>query len=264
MANTEGHHSFSGAKLEAISWKALTMWTTISILQDGNLTDIFVKASIKTAENLVLNQVERFCQSNNLFFILKPCKCTYSCQSSRESLSSLLQMDGTDTSCWCSNMTPSSSEKMKSPQSRGRSNGLTQKGHFSVLSQLTHHHTFDTCSQKCGFAMIVQSPGWKELQVCFPWWLMSSSPWHEMYKSDINTEPPVGQMQRELLPDPTETFGGLPACSFAPVLFKPALPCALWTWLGKGSWLQSPLNFKSWQNSVPLSYPKHIHSYYHK
>lgn len=49
MANTEGHHSFSGAKLEEISWKALTIWTTISVFQDGNLTDIFVRASIKNS-----------------------------------------------------------------------------------------------------------------------------------------------------------------------------------------------------------------------
>lgn len=76
----------------------------------------------------------------------------YSSQSSRESLSSLLQMDGADTSCWCSNITPSSSEKMRSPHNRGRSNSLTQKGHFLVLSQLIHHHTFDICSQKSGFA----------------------------------------------------------------------------------------------------------------
>lgn len=94
-------------------------------------------------------------RATNQFFILKSCKCIYSSQNSRESLSSLLQMDGADTSCWCSNMTSSSSEKMKSPQSRGRSNGLTQKGHFLVLSQLIHHHTFDTCSQKSGFAITV-------------------------------------------------------------------------------------------------------------
>lgn len=79
----------------------------------------------------------------------------YSSKSSRENLSSLLQMDGADTSCWCSNMTSSSSEKMKSPHSRGRNNGLMQKGHFLVLSQLIHHHSFDTCSQKSGFAIIV-------------------------------------------------------------------------------------------------------------
>lgn len=36
MANTEGYHSFSGAKLEEISWKALTIWTTIAVFQDGN------------------------------------------------------------------------------------------------------------------------------------------------------------------------------------------------------------------------------------
>lgn len=85
-----------------------------------------------------------------------------------------------------------------------------------------------------------------------------------MHKSDINTEPPAGQMKRELLPDPTEMFGGLPACSFASVLFKPTLPCALWRWLGKSSQLQTPLNFKSWLNSVPLRYPKNNHSYCHK
>lgn len=156
MANTEGHHSLSGAKLEEISQKALTIWTTISIFQDGNLTDVFVKASIKPAENFLLNQVGRSCQSDKSgFFILKPCKCIYSCQSSRESLSSPLQMNGTDTSCWCSNMTPSSSEKMKSPQSSSRRNGLTQKGHYLLVSQLTHHYNFDTCSQKSGFAIIV-------------------------------------------------------------------------------------------------------------
>lgn len=132
-------------------------------------------------------------------------------------------MDGSDTSCWCSNMTPSSSENLKSPQSRGRSNGLMQKGHFLVLSQLIHHHTFDTYSQKSGFAVIVQSPGWKEQKDCFPWWLMPSSPWHEMHKPDINSEPRVDQMQRKLLPDPTEISGGLPACSFASVVLKPTL-----------------------------------------
>lgn len=173
-------------------------------------------------------------------------------------------MDGADTSCWCSNMTPSSSAKMKIAQSRGRSDGLTQKGHFLALSQLIHHHTSDTCSQKSGFAIIVQSPGWKELQDCFPWWLMPSSPRHERHKSDIDTEPPVSHMQRELLPDPIEMFGGLPACSFACVLFKLTLPCALWRWLGMSRQLQSPLNFKSWLNSVPLRYFKHIHSYCHK
>lgn len=36
MANTEGYHSFSGAKLEEISWKALTIWMTIAVFQDGN------------------------------------------------------------------------------------------------------------------------------------------------------------------------------------------------------------------------------------
>lgn len=171
-------------------------------------------------------------------------------------------MDEADTSCWCSNMTLSSAEEMKSPQSRGRSNGLTQKGHFLVLSQLIHNHTFDTCSQKSGFAVLVQSPGWKELQDCFSWWLMPSSPWHEMHKTDINTEPSVDQMWMELLPDPTEMVGGLPACSLASVLLKPTLPCALWMWLGKGSQLKSSLNnFTSWQNSAPLRNPKHTHSY---
>lgn len=44
----------------------------------------------------------------------------YSSQSSRESLGSLLQMNEADTSCWCSNMTPSSSEKMKPPKAEAK------------------------------------------------------------------------------------------------------------------------------------------------
>lgn len=71
MANTEGYHSFSGAKLEEISQKALTIWTTTSIFRDGNLTDIFIKASIKTAENFLLNQVGRSCQSDKSVFYFK-------------------------------------------------------------------------------------------------------------------------------------------------------------------------------------------------
>lgn len=47
MANTEGHYNFSGAKLEKISQKALTIYTTISIFQDGNLIDLLIRASIK-------------------------------------------------------------------------------------------------------------------------------------------------------------------------------------------------------------------------
>lgn len=32
-----------------------------------------------------------------------------------------------------------------------------------------------------------------------------------------------------------------------------------WMRLGKSSWLQSPLNFTSWKNSLPFRYPKHTH-----
>lgn len=78
------------------------------------------KSLYKTAENFLLNQLGRSCQSDKLFFILKPHKCMYSSQSSRESLGSLLQMNEADTSCWCSNMTPSSSEKMKPPKAEAK------------------------------------------------------------------------------------------------------------------------------------------------
>lgn len=70
MANTGGH-SFSGAQLEEISQKAFTIWTTISIFQDANLTDIFIRASIKTAENFLLNQLGMSCQSNKSVFHFK-------------------------------------------------------------------------------------------------------------------------------------------------------------------------------------------------
>lgn len=85
-----------------------------------------------------------------------------------------------------------------------------------------------------------------------------------MHKSDISTEQPADQMQRELFPDSTEMSGALPPCSFLSVLLKLTLSCAFLGKLGKGSWLPSPLNFTSWQSSVPLRHPKHTHSYCHK
>lgn len=85
-----------------------------------------------------------------------------------------------------------------------------------------------------------------------------------MHKSDISTEQPADQMQRELLPDSTEMSGALPPCSFLSVLLKLTLSCAFLGKLGKGSWLPSPLNFTSWQSSVPLRHSKHTHTYCHK
>lgn len=69
MANTEGHHGFLGAKLEEICQKALTIWTTISLFQDGNLTDIFLRVSIKESRNFSFKSAGEVLSERQICFL---------------------------------------------------------------------------------------------------------------------------------------------------------------------------------------------------
>lgn len=70
MANTEGHYNFSGAKLEEISQKALTIYLDNYFHFPGwKLNRSIPKSLYKTAEHFLLNQLGRSCQSDKFCFL---------------------------------------------------------------------------------------------------------------------------------------------------------------------------------------------------